>query len=148
MLSDRSVFPECSRRCCTGYAPVSDRHKFPLPSCWPEPHRLYTVRVAINATSRPISFKCLISNHPGTIHVHHSFKTSDLNSTKTTFFSSICRPKSVPSSPSVMRAFSRLGNLTAGWGRSSKKQDRLTVDDKKWTSSQDCSKRIVSFCPA
>ena len=51
----------------------------------------------------------------------------------------IHRPKSVPSSPSVMRAFSRLGNLTAGWGRSSKKQDRLTVDDKKWTSSQDCS---------
>uniref|UniRef100_A0A0P5R790 Rap gtpase-activating protein n=1 Tax=Daphnia magna TaxID=35525 RepID=A0A0P5R790_9CRUS len=50
------------------------------------------------------------------------------------------RPKSVPSSPSVMRAFSRLGNLTAGWGRSSKKQDRLTVDDKKWTSSQDCTK--------
>jgi len=48
------------------------------------------------------------------------------------------RPKSVPSSPSVMRAFSRLGNLTSGWGR--KKQDRLTVEDKKWTSSQDCTK--------
>ena len=55
----------------------------------------------------------------------------------------MARPKSVPSSPSVMRAFSRLGNLTAGWGRSSKKQDRLTVDDKKWTSSQDCCKPLI-----
>ncbi|XP_068227278.1 uncharacterized protein rsh isoform X4 [Palaemon carinicauda] len=50
------------------------------------------------------------------------------------------RPKSVPNSPIVMRAFSRLGTLTAGWGRSIKKHDRLSVEDKKkWASSQDCS---------
>lgn len=50
------------------------------------------------------------------------------------------RPKSVPNSPMVMRAFSRLGTLTSGWGRSFKKQDRLSVEDKKkWSSSHDCS---------
>ncbi|KAJ4431709.1 hypothetical protein ANN_20311 [Periplaneta americana] len=51
-------------------------------------------------------------------------------------------PKSVPSSPMVKRAFSRLGNLTAGWGRSIRKQHtQLSADDKKkWSSSQDCSK--------
>lgn len=53
------------------------------------------------------------------------------------------RPKSVPSSPMVKRAFSRLGTITAGWGRSIKKQHppaTLSADDKKkWASSQDCS---------
>ncbi|XP_035704947.1 uncharacterized protein LOC110846270 isoform X3 [Folsomia candida] len=53
------------------------------------------------------------------------------------------RPKSVPSSPMVMRAFSRLGSLTAGWGRSGRKssqQQQLAAEDKKkWSSSQDCS---------
>ena len=52
------------------------------------------------------------------------------------------RPKSVPSSPMVKRAFSRLGTITAGWGRSirSKQHSQLNVDDKKkWASSQDCS---------
>jgi len=42
----------------------------------------------------------------------------------------------------VMRAFSRLGSLTAGWGRSSKRsqQQQLAAEDKKkWSSSQDCS---------
>jgi hypothetical protein len=49
----------------------------------------------------------------------------------------------------VMRAFSRLGSLTAGWGRSSSKkaaqqqqqlQQQLAVQDKKkWSSSHDCS---------
>ncbi|XP_033611251.1 uncharacterized protein LOC111874180 isoform X2 [Cryptotermes secundus] len=50
---------------------------------------------------------------------------------------------SVPSSPMVKRAFSRLGNLTAGWGRSIRKQhSQLTADDKKkWSSSQDCSNK-------
>lgn len=60
------------------------------------------------------------------------------------------RPKSVPNSPMVMRAFSRLGTLTSGWGRSFRKQDRLTVEDKKkWSSSQDCSGDNLSpkvFC--
>ncbi|KAL1138352.1 hypothetical protein AAG570_008416, partial [Ranatra chinensis] len=53
------------------------------------------------------------------------------------------RPKSVPSSPMVKRAFSRLGTLTAGWGRSIKKQhSHLSADDKKkWASSQDCSSK-------
>ncbi|XP_049768406.1 uncharacterized protein LOC126106219 [Schistocerca cancellata] len=53
------------------------------------------------------------------------------------------RPKSVPSSPMVKRAFSRLGNLTAGWGRSIRKQhSQLSADDKKkWSSSQDCSNK-------
>ncbi|XP_052126983.1 uncharacterized protein LOC113205839 isoform X5 [Frankliniella occidentalis] len=53
------------------------------------------------------------------------------------------RPKSVPSSPMVKRAFSRLGNLTAGWGRSIRKQQsQLQVEDKKkWASSQDCSNK-------
>lgn len=52
------------------------------------------------------------------------------------------RPKSVPSSPMVKRAFSRLGTITAGWGRSMKKQQPATLnveDKKKWASSQDCS---------
>lgn len=52
------------------------------------------------------------------------------------------RPKSVPSSPMVKRAFSRLGTITAGWGRSIRKQNtqQLSADDKKkWSSSQDCS---------
>ncbi|XP_062715563.1 uncharacterized protein LOC109401980 isoform X3 [Aedes albopictus] len=51
------------------------------------------------------------------------------------------RPKSVPSSPMVKRAFSRLGTITAGWGRSIRKQQsQLNADDKKkWASSQDCS---------
>lgn len=52
------------------------------------------------------------------------------------------RPKSVPSSPMVKRAFSRLGTITAGWGKSIKKQQSSTLqieDKKKWSSSQDCS---------
>uniref|UniRef100_A0A1B0CWI2 Putative rap1-gtpase-activating protein rap1gap n=1 Tax=Lutzomyia longipalpis TaxID=7200 RepID=A0A1B0CWI2_LUTLO len=50
------------------------------------------------------------------------------------------RPKSVPSSPMVKRAFSRLGTIT-GWGRSMKKQNsQLNADDKKkWASIQDFS---------
>ncbi|KAG8226256.1 hypothetical protein J437_LFUL004813 [Ladona fulva] len=75
------------------------------------------------------------------------------------------RPKSVPNSPMVKRAFSRLGTITAGWGRSIRKHHQqsqqqssaasssaggagrpssgtLTVDDKKkWSSSQDCSRK-------
>lgn len=63
---------------------------------------------------------------------------------KTLFFCyTFSRPKSVPSSPMVMRAFSRLGSLTAGWGRSNRKanqQQQLAAEDKKkWSSSQDCS---------
>lgn len=61
--------------------------------------------------------------------------------------------KSVPSSPMVKRAFSRLGTLTAGWGRSfrGKQQLQLTIDDKKkWSSSHDCSSKFLvkkkSFC--
>ncbi|XP_031776631.1 uncharacterized protein LOC100122885 isoform X2 [Nasonia vitripennis] len=53
------------------------------------------------------------------------------------------RPKSVPSSPMVKRAFSRLGTITAGWGRSIRKHGSNTLsseDRKRWTSSQDCSK--------
>ncbi|XKL64913.1 hypothetical protein PGB90_004999 [Kerria lacca] len=55
------------------------------------------------------------------------------------------RAKSVPSSPMVKRAFSRLGTLTAGWGRtfrSAKPVIQLTLDDKKkWSSSHDCSNK-------
>ncbi|XP_051164393.1 uncharacterized protein LOC127283500 isoform X3 [Leptopilina boulardi] len=52
------------------------------------------------------------------------------------------RPKSVPSSPMVKRAFSRLGTITAGWGRSIKKHGNplQSEDRKRWASSQDCSK--------
>ncbi|XP_050542293.1 uncharacterized protein LOC126906077 isoform X2 [Daktulosphaira vitifoliae] len=50
------------------------------------------------------------------------------------------RAKSVPSSPMMRRAFTRLGTLTAGWSKSIRKQQNLTVDDKKkWASSQDFS---------
>lgn len=55
------------------------------------------------------------------------------------------RPKSVPSSPMVKRAFSRLGTITAGWGRSIRKQNtnQLNVDDKKkWSSTHDCSSKF------
>lgn len=55
------------------------------------------------------------------------------------------RPKSVPSSPMVKRAFSRLGTITAGWGRSIRKHNaqQLSADDKKkWASSQDCSSKL------
>ncbi|XP_076752653.1 rap GTPase activating protein radish isoform X1 [Xylocopa sonorina] len=55
------------------------------------------------------------------------------------------RPKSVPSSPMVKRAFSRLGTITAGWGRSIRKHgsgNTLQSEDKKrWASSQDCSNK-------
>ncbi|XP_015587911.2 uncharacterized protein LOC107264305 isoform X3 [Cephus cinctus] len=55
------------------------------------------------------------------------------------------RPKSVPSSPMVKRAFSRLGTITAGWGRSIRKHGSgntlQTEDRKRWASSQDCSNK-------
>ncbi|XP_035728954.1 uncharacterized protein LOC118444629 isoform X2 [Vespa mandarinia] len=54
------------------------------------------------------------------------------------------RPKSVPSSPMVKRAISRLGTLTAGWGRSIRKHGSNTLqseDRKRWASSQDCSNK-------
>ncbi|XP_025163068.1 uncharacterized protein LOC105182753 isoform X5 [Harpegnathos saltator] len=54
------------------------------------------------------------------------------------------RPKSVPSSPMVKRAFSRLGTITAGWGRSIRKHGSGTLqseDRKRWASSQDCSNK-------
>lgn len=50
------------------------------------------------------------------------------------------RAKSVPSSPIVKKAFTRLGTITAGWGISIKKNSNtLSEDKKKWSSSQDCS---------
>lgn len=62
------------------------------------------------------------------------------------------RPKSVPSSPMVKRAFSRLGTITAGWGRSIRRSQNsgLQADDKKkWASSQDCSSKNLPLiqCP-
>ncbi|XP_011882633.1 PREDICTED: uncharacterized protein LOC105570208 isoform X1 [Vollenhovia emeryi] len=53
------------------------------------------------------------------------------------------RPKSVPSSPMVKRAFSRLGTITAGWGRSIRKHGSTmqSEDRKRWASSQDCSNK-------
>ncbi|XP_076180512.1 rap GTPase activating protein radish isoform X2 [Ptiloglossa arizonensis] len=55
------------------------------------------------------------------------------------------RPKSVPSSPMVKRAFSRLGTITIGWGRSIRKHgggNTLQSEDRKrWASSQDCSNK-------
>ncbi|CAG9858834.1 unnamed protein product [Phyllotreta striolata] len=54
------------------------------------------------------------------------------------------RPKSVPSSPMVKRAFTRLGTITAGWGRSIRKHNAQALsaeDKKKWASSQDCSNK-------
>ncbi|XP_057329981.1 uncharacterized protein LOC130670584 [Microplitis mediator] len=54
------------------------------------------------------------------------------------------RPKSVPSSPMVKRAFSRLGTITVEWGRSIRKHGSNTLqveDRKRWTSSQDCSNK-------
>ncbi|XP_031635278.1 uncharacterized protein LOC116348425 isoform X2 [Contarinia nasturtii] len=54
------------------------------------------------------------------------------------------RPKSVPSSPMVKRAFSRLGTITAGWGRSIRSRQNSTLhadDKKKFTSMQDCSNK-------
>lgn len=57
--------------------------------------------------------------------------------------SDVFRPKSVPSSPMVKRAFSRLGTITAGWGRSIRKHGSgntlQSEDRKRWASSQDCS---------
>lgn len=61
------------------------------------------------------------------------------------------RPKSVPSSPMVKRAFSRLGTITAGWGRSirSRQSSQLQADDKKkWSSSHDCSSKHFPYDPA
>ncbi|XP_054013648.1 uncharacterized protein LOC128895244 isoform X1 [Hylaeus anthracinus] len=55
------------------------------------------------------------------------------------------RPKSVPSSPMVKRAFSRIGTITAGWSRSIRKHgggNTLQSEDRKrWLSSQDCSNK-------
>ncbi|XP_076247630.1 rap GTPase activating protein radish [Calliopsis andreniformis] len=52
------------------------------------------------------------------------------------------RPKSVPSSPMVKRAFSRLSTITAGWGRSIRKHGSTlqSEDRKRWVSSQECNK--------
>lgn len=58
------------------------------------------------------------------------------------------RPKSVPSSPMVKRAFSRLGTITAGWGRSIRSRQNSTLhadDKKKWASSQDCSSKNFPY---
>lgn len=58
------------------------------------------------------------------------------------------RPKSVPSSPMVKRAFSRLGTITAGWGRSIRKHNtaQLSAEDKKkWASSHDCSSKFRNY---
>ncbi|CAH1711684.1 unnamed protein product [Aphis gossypii] len=50
------------------------------------------------------------------------------------------RAKSVPSSPMMRRAISRIGTITAGWSKSIRKQQNLSADDKKkWASSQDFS---------
>lgn len=60
------------------------------------------------------------------------------------------RPKSVPSSPMVKRAFSRLGTITAGWGRSIRSRQNSTLhadDKKKWASSQDCSSKNFPIIP-
>ncbi|XP_076398161.1 rap GTPase activating protein radish isoform X1 [Megachile rotundata] len=53
------------------------------------------------------------------------------------------RPKSVPSSPMVKRAFSRLSTITTGWGRSIRKSGNTlqSEDRKRWASSQDCSNK-------
>lgn len=64
--------------------------------------------------------------------------------------SDVFRPKSVPSSPMVKRAFSRLGTITAGWGRSIRKHGSgntlQSEDRKRWASSQDCSSTyLVSY---
>lgn len=60
--------------------------------------------------------------------------------------SDVFRPKSVPSSPMVKRAFSRLGTITAGWGRSIRKHGSTlqSEDRKRWASSQDCSSRCFN----
>jgi RAP1 GTPase activating protein 1 len=57
------------------------------------------------------------------------------------------RPKSVPSSPMVKRAFSRLGTITAGWSRMrSKQHSTLNADDKKkWASSQGESLLLIKI---
>lgn len=61
--------------------------------------------------------------------------------------SDLFRPKSVPSSPMMKRAFSRLGTITAGWGRSIKKHGSgntlQSEDRKRWASSQDCSSTYI-----
>lgn len=63
--------------------------------------------------------------------------------------SDVFRPKSVPSSPMVKRAFSRLGTITAGWGRSIRKHGSgntlQSEDRKRWASSQDCSSTCHNF---
>ena len=66
---------------------------------------------------------------------------------------STTRPKSVPNSPSIPRAFSNLRHqLTSAWSSSSKKKQQsaaanattatsqlTTMDKKKWPSTQDCT---------
>ncbi len=65
---------------------------------------------------------------------------------KIKFYDRDFRPKSVPNSPSVQRAFSNLRHqLTSAWSsHSSKKkaadQSQLSAEDKKkWPSAHDCS---------
>ena len=62
------------------------------------------------------------------------------------------RPKSVPNSPSIPRAFSNLRHqLTSAWSGTSKKKQQsgnsaqaLSSDDKKkWQSSQDCASKSI-----
>ena len=70
------------------------------------------------------------------------------------------RPKSVPNSPSIPRAFSNLRHqLTSAWSsHSSKKKQQASsnsggqnasnlsqTDKKKWSSSQDCGSKNDAF---
>lgn len=62
------------------------------------------------------------------------------------------RHKSAPSSPMVMRAFSRLGSsLSARWDRSFKKQDSQSSDEnenlRRWQSDFDCKSLLSQPIP-
>lgn len=101
---------------------------------------LYGIQTGFGSPQVPVAE--LLSRPVPTLMSPHSSRGKSSNFLQVPEYESP-RPKSVPSSPMVKRAFSRLGTITAGWGRSIKKQHppaSLNVDDKKkWASSQDCS---------
>jgi RAP1 GTPase activating protein 1 len=99
---------------------------------------LYGIQTGFGSPQVPVAE--LLARPAPSLHSPQNYRPKSSNFLQVPDIES--RPKSVPSSPMVKRAFSRLGTITAGWGRSirSKQHTQLNVEDKKkWASSQDCS---------
>lgn len=134
-FSGYRVFQEMLYGISTGFGspqmPVAELLARGLPSLPSQQHQKAKsnnfLQVPDIETPRSVLSRALIDIRPKTIDV----RTRGLY-----------RAKSVPSSPMMRRAFTRLGTITAGWSKSIRKQQNLSADDKKkWASSQDFSRK-------